>query len=190
MMRVGMRARMRQNLRTCGASARMRRSACGILAYTKAVRQADEMTNEYRSLKDHVYNHIVDLIDGGTLADDHKISEQQICDALGVSRTPVREALIQLAADGYLENVPRKLLRQARDGGQRPRNRGDHRPAGRPRRAVGRGRHDRRRHRAAAVLARFHAAGHREGPLQEIRRPAARLPRLLCAQVRQHPSDS
>ena len=37
------------------------------------------MTNEYRSLKDHVYNHIVDLIDGGTLADDHKISEQQIC---------------------------------------------------------------------------------------------------------------
>ena len=63
------------------------------------------MTNEYRSLKDHVYNHIVDLIDGGTLADDHKISEQQICDALGVSRTPVREALIQLAADGYLEIV-------------------------------------------------------------------------------------
>lgn len=66
------------------------------------------MTNEYRSLKDHVYDYIADLIDGGTLADDHKIGEQQICDALGVSRTPVREALIQLAADGYLDNVPRK----------------------------------------------------------------------------------
>lgn len=66
------------------------------------------MTNEFRSLKDHVYDYIADLIDGGTLGDDHKISEQQICDALGVSRTPVREALIQLAADGYLENVPRK----------------------------------------------------------------------------------
>ena len=98
--------------------------------------------------------------------------------------------VIQLAADGYLENVPRKASTSSeRDGGQRPRNRGDHRPAGRPRRAVGRGRHDRRRHRAAAVFARFHAAGHREGPLQEIRRPAARLPRLLCVQVRQHPSD-
>ena len=36
------------------------------------------------------------------------IRDRQICDALGVSRTPVREALIQLAADGYLENVPRK----------------------------------------------------------------------------------
>ena len=69
------------------------------------------MTNEYRSLKDHVYNHIVDLIDGGTLADDHKISEQQICDALGVSRTPVREALIQLASDGYLDNLPRRGFR-------------------------------------------------------------------------------
>ena len=66
------------------------------------------MANEYRSLKDHVYDYITDLIDGGTLGDDHKVSEQQICDALGVSRTPVREALIQLAADGYLENVPRK----------------------------------------------------------------------------------
>ena len=57
------------------------------------------MTNEYRSLKDHVYNHIVDLIDGGTLADDHKISEQQICDALGVSRTPIREALRRLEVE-------------------------------------------------------------------------------------------
>ena len=66
------------------------------------------MANEFRSLKDHVYDYIADLIDGRTLGDDHKVSEQQICDALGVSRTPVREALIQLAADGYLENVPRK----------------------------------------------------------------------------------
>lgn len=66
------------------------------------------MAIEYRPLKDHVYDYIADLIDDRTLSDDHKISEQQICDALGVSRTPVREALIQLAADGYLENVPRK----------------------------------------------------------------------------------
>ena len=50
------------------------------------------MTNEYRSLKGHVYDYIVDLIDGGALADDHKISEQQICEALGVSRTPVVRA--------------------------------------------------------------------------------------------------
>ena len=28
------------------------------------------MTNEYRSLKDHVYDHIADLIDGGAQAVD------------------------------------------------------------------------------------------------------------------------
>ncbi|MDO4176764.1 MAG: GntR family transcriptional regulator, partial [Bacillota bacterium] len=31
-----------------------------------------------------------------------------ICSQLSISRTPVREALIQLAGDGILENVPRK----------------------------------------------------------------------------------
>lgn len=66
------------------------------------------MTNQYRSLKDHVYDHIAELIDDGTLGADDKINEAHMCEALNVSRTPVREALIQLASDGYLENVPRK----------------------------------------------------------------------------------
>ncbi|MEG0217417.1 MAG: GntR family transcriptional regulator [Raoultibacter sp.] len=64
--------------------------------------------DQYRSLKDHVYDHIAQAIDSGRLSGDDKLSEQQICDALNVSRTPVREALIQLASDGYLENLPRK----------------------------------------------------------------------------------
>ena len=68
------------------------------------------MANTYRSLKDHVYEYIADLIDSGKI-EDNKISEQHICDALNVSRTPVREALIQLASDGYLESMPRKGFR-------------------------------------------------------------------------------
>lgn len=66
------------------------------------------MSSQYHSLKDHVYAYIAELIAHGGVAETDKITEQQVCDALGVSRTPVREALIQLAADGYLESIPRR----------------------------------------------------------------------------------
>lgn len=59
-----------------------------------------------RPLKDHVYDYISSRIDAGELSAGDRVSEQAICDAMGVSRTPVREALIQLASDGYLDNLP------------------------------------------------------------------------------------
>ena len=62
----------------------------------------------YLSLKDHVYNFITEEINAGNLKPEEKVNEQRISDILNVSRTPVREALIQLASDGFLENVPRK----------------------------------------------------------------------------------
>lgn len=62
----------------------------------------------YFSLKDHVYMHIANLINEGMLGEFEHISEQSIADALSVSRTPVREALMQLADEGYLERLPRK----------------------------------------------------------------------------------
>lgn len=68
------------------------------------------MTN-YMSLKDHVYNYISEKINNGSLKADDKINEQQISDALNISRTPIREALIQLASDGFLENIPRRGFR-------------------------------------------------------------------------------
>lgn len=63
------------------------------------------------SLKDHVYEYISGRIDAGELAAGDRVSEQAVCDAVGVSRTPVREALIQLASDGYLDNEPRRGFR-------------------------------------------------------------------------------
>ena len=66
------------------------------------------MNTEIKTLKDHVYDYIAELIAKGEMNDTAKITEQQVCDAIGVSRTPVREALIQLAADGYLESIPRR----------------------------------------------------------------------------------
>ncbi|MGX9134847.1 GntR family transcriptional regulator [Rummeliibacillus sp. JY-2-4R] len=64
--------------------------------------------NTYLSLKDHVYNYIVDQINSGKLIAGSKVNENAISESLKVSRTPVREALIQLSSEGLLENVPRK----------------------------------------------------------------------------------
>ena len=64
--------------------------------------------SEYKSLKEHVYRYLAEKIDSGELHGGDRVPEQGVCDELGISRTPVREALIQLASDGYLESVPRK----------------------------------------------------------------------------------
>lgn len=62
----------------------------------------------YKSLKDHVYEYISDQIFKGNIKPKEKINEAIICEELQVSRTPVREALIQLSDDGILEQVPRR----------------------------------------------------------------------------------
>lgn len=63
---------------------------------------------EIPSLKDYVYKYITESIQQGKLKSNDKINESDIVNALNVSRTPVREALIQLEADGYLESYPRR----------------------------------------------------------------------------------
>lgn len=64
--------------------------------------------NQYMSLKEHVYNYIAEKINDGSIIPETRINEQLICEELQISRTPVREALIQLAAEGHLENLPRR----------------------------------------------------------------------------------
>ncbi len=64
--------------------------------------------DSFKSLKDHVYQYISEKINDGSLLPETKISEKMVIDDLNISRTPVREALIQLAAQGYLESIPRK----------------------------------------------------------------------------------
>ncbi len=64
--------------------------------------------SEFLTLKDHVYNYIAKEIQNGTLLPNEKINENEIVKKMKISRTPVREALIQLASEGLLHNVPRK----------------------------------------------------------------------------------
>jgi DNA-binding GntR family transcriptional regulator len=66
------------------------------------------MVIQYQSLKDHVYNYLYDKINSGRLKPRSKINEKQICNDLNVSRTPIREALIQLEDEGYVERLPRR----------------------------------------------------------------------------------
>ncbi len=62
----------------------------------------------FKTLKDHVYDYIAEQIRDGALLPDKRVNENVICEELNISRTPVREALIQLAAEGVLENRARK----------------------------------------------------------------------------------
>lgn len=63
---------------------------------------------KFKTLKDHVYDYIEEKIRCGSLKANERINENDICSELNISRTPVREALIQLAAEGIIENQARR----------------------------------------------------------------------------------
>ena len=56
-------------------------------------------------LKEQAYDQVRSLILRGKLALDTVYSAAQFADMLGVSRTPVREALLQLVTEGYLSVI-------------------------------------------------------------------------------------
>lgn len=58
--------------------------------------------------KDRVYAYVRDLILRGTLRGGSFVEEVQISSALGISRTPVREALHRLEAERLIDFVPRR----------------------------------------------------------------------------------
>src|SRR5262245_50088335 len=57
------------------------------------------------TLKDLAYKSIKNHLTAGHLAPDTVYSANRFAEMLKVSRTPVREALLQLAAEGYLEFI-------------------------------------------------------------------------------------
>ena len=62
------------------------------------------MKNRHASLRDS----IEELIATGTLPPGHHLDETELADQYGVSRTPVREALLQLASMGIVMLRPRR----------------------------------------------------------------------------------
>lgn len=63
---------------------------------------------------DDVVSGIRDLIIEGDIATGARISERELCDRFGVSRTPLREALKVLASEGLVELTPNRGARVTR----------------------------------------------------------------------------
>jgi DNA-binding GntR family transcriptional regulator len=57
---------------------------------------------------DRAYAYVKQQLLDGTLADGTLLSEGAIAEAVGISRTPVREAFLALASEGLLELYPKR----------------------------------------------------------------------------------
>jgi DNA-binding GntR family transcriptional regulator len=65
------------------------------------------------SLRERVYRALRDALVAGELAPGSRLRDQELAEQLGVSRTPVREALQRLEDEGLVETEPRALTRVA-----------------------------------------------------------------------------
>lgn len=61
-----------------------------------------------RSLHDELVDRLYEMIVDGTLAAGNKVPERALCESFGVSRTPMREALKVLAAEGLVSLEPNR----------------------------------------------------------------------------------
>jgi DNA-binding GntR family transcriptional regulator len=59
-------------------------------------------------LKEKAYSYLKEAIISGEIVPGSPISEYRLAEVLGISRTPVREALNQLELEGFLTSIPGK----------------------------------------------------------------------------------
>lgn len=69
---------------------------------------------QHRNLYREVADRIRELIERGILTPGERISEKQLCEKFGVSRTPLREALKVLTSEGLVEILPNRGARVTR----------------------------------------------------------------------------
>lgn len=74
---------------------------------SKVSRIAEQMTSASRLATDEIRV----MIQRGTLEPDRKVSIEELSEELGVSRTPVREAVQRLELEGLVEIIPRVGVR-------------------------------------------------------------------------------
>jgi DNA-binding GntR family transcriptional regulator len=59
-------------------------------------------------LHDTVVEHLQNLIIEGALEPGSKLNEREVCERLGISRTPLREAMKVLATEGLIDIIPNR----------------------------------------------------------------------------------
>src|SRR5258708_26619054 len=63
------------------------------------------------SLHGEILLRLRDYVVEGNIPDGARVPERQLCEMLGISRTPLREALKVLAAEGLIELLPNRAAR-------------------------------------------------------------------------------
>ncbi len=66
-----------------------------------------------RSLREQVYDHLRGRLHRGDLAPGALLDLNAIAAEIGISRTPLRDALLQLESEGFVEILPRRGVRVA-----------------------------------------------------------------------------
>ena len=63
---------------------------------------------KHLTLREKILEHIRDAIVSGTMKAGTRVSEPELAERYGISRTPIREAFRQLESEGYLTVIPRR----------------------------------------------------------------------------------
>ena len=79
--------------------------------------------DEYLPLRDVVFKTLRQAILKGELEPGERLMEIQLAERLGVSRTPIREAIRKLELEGLVLMIPRKGDRKSRRVGKECRSR-------------------------------------------------------------------
>lgn len=67
-----------------------------------------EVSFQTKSLREQVYDYLREALSAHALAPGDSIRMDELCSRLGISRTPLREALLQLEWEGFVTILPRR----------------------------------------------------------------------------------
>lgn len=65
----------------------------------------------FKRLQEQAYDYLKELILSGEMIENEIYSETKLASEIGISRTPIRDALQRLSQDGFIDIIPSKGFR-------------------------------------------------------------------------------